>query len=185
MTQPEVLNIMTQPQILNIMTQPQVLNIMTQPQNLNLMTQPQILNIMTQPQIPNIMTQPQTPNIMTQPEILNIMTQPQILNIMTQPQILNIMTQHWWYQSDILISNRHQSEGPCHLGWMLMAWRHEEPEHELSYEYYGLSSRRVNPSPLSSTYRKTSNISHTFIGNKIVDKSDVVGVSPTTSSFST
>ena len=40
------------------------------------------------------------------------------------------------------------------------------------------------------TYRKTSNISRTFIGNKIVDHSDVVGASPvgaapTTSSFST
>ena len=40
------------------------------------------------------------------------------------------------------------------------------------------------------TYRKTSNISRTFIGNKIVDNSDVVGASPvgaaqTTSSFST
>ena len=39
-------------------------------------------------------------------------------------------------------------------------------------------------------YRKTSNISHTFVGNKIVDNSDVVGASPagaapTTSSFST
>ena len=39
-------------------------------------------------------------------------------------------------------------------------------------------------------YRKTSNISHTLVGNKIVDHSDVVGASavgaaPTTSSFST
>ena len=39
-------------------------------------------------------------------------------------------------------------------------------------------------------YRKTSNISRTLIGNKIVDNSDVVGASPvgaapTTSSFST
>ena len=39
-------------------------------------------------------------------------------------------------------------------------------------------------------YRKTSNINHTFVGNKIVDHSDVVGASPvgaapTTSSFST
>ena len=39
-------------------------------------------------------------------------------------------------------------------------------------------------------YRKTSNISHTFVGNKIVDNSDVVGASPvgaapTTSSLST
>ena len=39
-------------------------------------------------------------------------------------------------------------------------------------------------------YRKTSNISRTLVGNKIVDNSDVVGASPvgaapTTSSFST
>ena len=40
------------------------------------------------------------------------------------------------------------------------------------------------------TYRKTSNISRTLVGNKIVDNSDVVGASPvgaapTISSFST
>ena len=40
------------------------------------------------------------------------------------------------------------------------------------------------------SYRKVSNISHTLVGNQIVDKSDVVGASPvsaapTTSSFST
>ena len=40
------------------------------------------------------------------------------------------------------------------------------------------------------TYRKTSNISRTWVGDKIVDNSDVVGASPvgaapTTSSFST
>ena len=39
-------------------------------------------------------------------------------------------------------------------------------------------------------YRKTSNIKHTVVGNKIVDHSDVVGASPvgaapTASSFST
>ena len=42
----------------------------------------------------------------------------------------------------------------------------------------------------SRYYRKTSNISRTLVGNKIVDNSDVVGASPvgaapTTSSFST
>ena len=41
-----------------------------------------------------------------------------------------------------------------------------------------------------SYYRKTSNISRTLVGNKIVDNSDAVGASPvgaapTTSSFST
>ena len=40
------------------------------------------------------------------------------------------------------------------------------------------------------TYRKTSSISRTLVGNKIIDNSDVVGASPvgaapTTSSFST
>ena len=39
-------------------------------------------------------------------------------------------------------------------------------------------------------YRQTSNISHTLVGSKIVDHSDVigalpVGAAPTTSSFST
>ena len=43
---------------------------------------------------------------------------------------------------------------------------------------------------ISNRYRKTSNISRTLVGNKIVDHSDVVGTSPvgaapTTSSFST
>ena len=43
---------------------------------------------------------------------------------------------------------------------------------------------------VEETYRKTSNISRTLVGNKIVDNSDVVGASPvgaapTTSSFST
>ena len=41
-----------------------------------------------------------------------------------------------------------------------------------------------------NVYRKTSNIRRTFVGNTIVDPSDVVGASPvgaapTTSSFST
>ena len=35
------------------------------------------------------------------------------------------------------------------------------------------------------SYRKTSNISRTLVGNKIVDNSDVIGAAPTTSSFST
>ena len=51
-----------------------------------------------------------------------------------------------------------------------------------------------HPHPAAPTrvyiYRKTSNISRTLVGNKIVDNSDVVGASPvgaapTTSSFST
>ena len=47
-----------------------------------------------------------------------------------------------------------------------------------------------NYEEISKTYCQTSNISGTLVGNKIVDHSDVVGVSPvgtapTTSSFST
>ena len=47
-----------------------------------------------------------------------------------------------------------------------------------------------NISHIKRAYRKTSNISRTFVGNKIVDNSDVVGASPVgaapiTSSFST
>ena len=43
---------------------------------------------------------------------------------------------------------------------------------------------------VDTKYRKTSSISRTLVGNKIVDNSDVVGASPvgaapTTSSFST
>ena len=58
-----------------------------------------------------------------------------------------------------------------------------------------LAIRDHNPSSaengiLQAKYRKTSTISRTLVGNKIVDNSDVVGASPvgaapTTSSFST
>ena len=46
------------------------------------------------------------------------------------------------------------------------------------------------PGNIQETYRKTSNISRTLVGSKIVDNSNVVGASPvgaapTTSSFST
>ena len=56
-----------------------------------------------------------------------------------------------------------------------------------TYHSVGLSIWRPND---ALTYRKTSNISRTLVGNKIVDNSDVVGASPvgaapTTSSFST
>ena len=64
---------------------------------------------------------------------------------------------------------------------------------------YGISPTHLYitslPFPLTSrlwnsVYRQVSNISHTLVGNKIVDHSDVVGASPvgaarTTSSFST
>ena len=53
-----------------------------------------------------------------------------------------------------------------------------------------LAHHMTNAHGSRSKYRKTSNISRTFVGNKIVDNSDVVGASPvgaapTTSSFST
>ena len=62
---------------------------------------------------------------------------------------------------------------------------------------YEVSNRVVNyrishinvPETRMSVYRQVSNISHTLVGNKIVDYSDVVGAAPvgatpTTSSFS-
>ena len=54
-------------------------------------------------------------------------------------------------------------------------------------EYY---SEVRNASEIAGNYRKTSNLSRTFVGNTVVDNSDVVGASPvgaapTTSSFST
>ena len=55
--------------------------------------------------------------------------------------------------------------------------------------WYGISCR-IHGGFSFTRYRKTSNISLTLVGNKIVDHSDVVGASPvgaapTTSSFST
>ena len=67
----------------------------------------------------------------------------------------------------------------------------------MSYEAQKRKRRNTNqifahkqPRSVYSEYRKTSNISRTILGNKIVDNSDVVGPSPvgaapTTSSFST
>ena len=58
------------------------------------------------------------------------------------------------------------------------------------FKIYGVLSRRVHNSGSKTTYPKTYNISRIFVGNKIVENSDVVGASPvgaapTTSSFST
>ena len=58
------------------------------------------------------------------------------------------------------------------------------------YECGILINKNIITSWLNDEYRKTSNISRTLVGNKIVDNSDVVGASPvgdapTTSSFST
>ena len=52
------------------------------------------------------------------------------------------------------------------------------------------STKPLHEPMFPKIYRKTSNISRTLVGNKIVDNSDVVGASPvgaapTTSSFST
>ena len=55
----------------------------------------------------------------------------------------------------------------------------------------GLVTHKVSsPADMALTYRKTSNISRTLVGDEIVDNSDEVGASPdgaapTTSSFST
>ena len=58
------------------------------------------------------------------------------------------------------------------------------------YMVYVLQSALGNLSISNDTYRQTSNISHTLVGNKIADHSDIVGASPVgaappTSSFST
>ena len=57
-------------------------------------------------------------------------------------------------------------------------------------QFFSKHIRCVSGIPRKDEYRKTSNISRTLVGNKIVDHSDVVGASPvgatpTTSSFST
>ena len=62
-------------------------------------------------------------------------------------------------------------------------------EHHLSH-YLGANKLVWYASQTDYNYCKTSNISRTLVGNKIVDNSDVVGASPvgaapTTSSFST
>ena len=52
-----------------------------------------------------------------------------------------------------------------------------------------IANSKTSPIPVY-IYRKTSNVSRTLVGNKIVDNSDVIGASPVgaappTSSFST
>ena len=58
------------------------------------------------------------------------------------------------------------------------------------FQDFQSSSHKIGYIAWIYDYRKTSNISRTLVGNKIVDHSDVVGASPvgaapTTSSFST
>ena len=61
----------------------------------------------------------------------------------------------------------------------------------LTYDVWSVKRHlKVHKETVKHIYRKTSNISRTLVGNKIVDNSDVVGASPvgaapTTSSFST
>ena len=67
--------------------------------------------------------------------------------------------------------------------------------HSISFLHIGMTQvveilPQVREELTYSTYRKTSNISRTLVGNIIVDNSDAVGASPvgaapTTSSFST
>ena len=66
----------------------------------------------------------------------------------------------------------------------------DEILNRFDYECGILINKNIITSWLYDEYRKTSNISRTLVGNKIVDNSDVVGASPvgdapTTSSFST
>ena len=69
---------------------------------------------------------------------------------------------------------------------MLLSW-----ELEKNTDFFGdIDDQELLWACSIMTYRQTSNISHTWVGNKIVDHSDVVGASPvgaapTTSSFST
>ena len=63
-------------------------------------------------------------------------------------------------------------------------------EMRLSKAWLGFNDILASLPYADGNYRKTSNISRTLVGNKIVDNSDVVGASPvgaapTTSSFST
>ena len=59
-----------------------------------------------------------------------------------------------------------------------------------SYDCPSANETTLKDIMVKTDYRKTSNISRTLLGNKIVDNSDVVGASPvgaapTTSSLST
>ena len=80
--------------------------------------------------------------------------------------------------------------------FMYATWEHLQAglDYFMSFLKSGRYSSLVfivaKPPISDSTYRKTSYISRTLLGNKIVDNSDVVGASPvgaapTTSSFST
>ena len=61
---------------------------------------------------------------------------------------------------------------------------------QVTFQLYGIYRSFIPDQTTFTKYRKTSAISRTLVGNKIVDNSDVVGASPvgaapTTSSFST
>ena len=80
--------------------------------------------------------------------------------------------------------------GRLHTKWQQLRWLSFQPVPILS----GLTGIHHSFGEVmgcrNQHYRKTSNISRTSVGNKIVDNSDVVGASPvgaapTTSSFST
>ena len=86
------------------------------------------------------------------------------------------------------------------IGLFLIPWSNKDMDKYINELHMGLalpinSSVKIaaDGKPFSdkiSDYRKTSNISRTLVGNKIVDHSDVVGASPvgaapTTSSFLT
>ena len=73
-----------------------------------------------------------------------------------------------------------------------MHWQHEANKGFVSWSSDSLAATNLGScnSLAQKYYCKTSNISRTFVGNNIVDNSDVVGASPvgaapTTSSFST
>ena len=71
-----------------------------------------------------------------------------------------------------------------------MPWKFDEFHQSCSGKGEIGTSLYITRQSRKLKYRKTSNISRTFVGNNIVDNPDVVGASPvgaapTTSSFST
>ena len=70
-----------------------------------------------------------------------------------------------------------------------MIYVNEPYNANFKHEYFFSWMKKSTAEELLMIYPQTSNISHSLVGNKIVDHSDVVGASPvgaapTTSSFS-
>ena len=78
----------------------------------------------------------------------------------------------------------------CHQA-QAIAWANVDPyQNVIRCHWATMNLSYFSVLSVLTSYRKTSNISRTLVGHKIVDNSDVVGASPvgaapTTSSFST